>query len=484
MLRNILILASTLAVALGSAVPAAHAADLWQVWQLATQNDPAFKQARANRNASMEARPLAWSKLFPSIDLTANRAWNNDTSSSTALNPYGQQGVVSRSQAQNYRQDGWGATLTQTLFNWQQFQAVQTSGYTVGQARADYEVALQGLIVSVSQAYFNVLNAKDLLNADRANLKALHRQYQQSEQKYKVGLVAVTGVRQSQAAYEQARAQAIVDRQSLAQAREALRAITGRYLPKLEPPRRNLPLLPPMPANVQNWVRTGFANSPGLASAKFAQKVQDNLVDEQRSGYMPTVNLQVSHNYGYTNGNSSLCEGSQCIPAQPDQGNSYANQIGLNLSWNIFQGGGTRDLVKQQQYRADSAMAAEIAERRTVEQNVRNAYLAVISDIAQVQATKQAVVSARTALKATLAGLRVGTQTTIDVLTSRENLLTAQKSFFNARYGYLIAVLQLEQAAGTVTPDDLKRLNALLVPAGSAAAPNPLSAPIPATATP
>ncbi|MGH8272937.1 MAG: TolC family outer membrane protein [Gammaproteobacteria bacterium] len=478
MLKNLLIVLCALVVV----APAARATNLWQVWQLATQNDPAFKEALANRNASMEARPLAWSKLFPSIDLTnTGRTWDNSTRSSQSVSPYGQ-GVVSYAQASNNRNDAWGAQLTQTLFNWQQFQAVQTSGYTVGKARADYETALQGLIVSVSQAYFNVLQAEAILDADLANQKALNRQFEQSQQQYKVGLIAITGVRQANAAYETARAQVIVDRQALAQAREALRAITGRYLPHLEAPEKALPLMPPRPSNVQSWVRTGFANNPSLASAKLAQKVAQNLVDEQRAGYMPTLNLVLSRTYGNTEGNSSICQGAQCTPAQPDPSTNYDNQIGLQLSWNIFQGGGTRDAVKQQQYLADASMASEIAERRSVEQNVRNAYLAVISGIAQVQATKQAVVSSKTSLEATIAGLKVGTETTIDVLTSRENLLTAEKTYYNARYTYLVAVLQLEQAAGTLTPDALKRLNALLAPHG-VAAPGASSAPYPATAS-
>ncbi len=455
MLKKLLIAACALA----ALAPAAHATNLWQVWQLATQNDPAFKQARANRNASMQAKPLAWSKLFPSIDLSASRTWDNGTQSSVSQSPFAGTALLSTHQANNTVSNAWGAKLTQTLFNWQQFAAVQGADYTVAKAEADYQTALQGLMVSVSQAYFNVLNSQDILAADLANQKALHRQYEQTQQAYKVGLIAVTGVRQAEAAYEQARAQVIKDRQLLAQAREALRAITGKYLPHLEGPRTTLPLEPPQPTNVQSWVSTGLQNNPALASARLAQKVANNQVSQQRSGYMPQLDLVLQHTYGSGDGNSSVCRSGFCSPAGPDNSHSYDNQIGLQLSWNIFAGGGTRAAVKQAQYQADAAMAAQIAQQRTVEQDVRNNYLAVLSGIAGVQATKQSVAANEIALRATQEGLKVGTQTTLDVLQARKDLLTAQKSYFNARYDYLISVLKLDQSAGTLTPADLKQLN-------------------------
>ncbi|MDN5864473.1 MAG: TolC family outer membrane protein [Gammaproteobacteria bacterium] len=477
MLKRLLIVVC----AAGLLAPAARAADLWEVWQLATQNDPAFLQARATRNASMQAEPLAWSRLFPSIDLSASRTWTNSTGerSQTDLSSGN---LVNLRTASNGRQDQWGATLTQTLFNWEQFMAVQGADYTVAKAQADYQVALQQLMLQVAQTYFNVLNREDVLAADAANLKALQRQYQQTQQQYDVGLIAVTGVRQAQAGYEQARAQVIRDRQLLAQAREALRAITGRFLSHLQTPGQDLPLQPPQPSNVQAWVSTALQENPGLASSRFAQKLAETQVSQQRSGYMPTLNLVLQRLHSSAEGNASACFGGTCFPARPNPSSGVTNTIGLQLSWNIFNGGGTRAAVKQEMYQADAAMAAQIAEQRTVTQNVRNAYLAVLSGIAQVKATRQAVEASRLSLEATEAGLEVGTQTTLDVLTARKNMLSAQKSYFNARYDYLISVLQLEAAAGTLSPEDLKRLNEWLGSSGGTQTPASATGAYPAPA--
>lgn len=457
------------------AAPAAHATDLWQVWQMAKANDPAFRQAEANRNASMQAKPEAWANLFPSIDLSAGRNWNNNSGSS--VYPYTQPARTIDSTT-NVRQDQLQATLTQTLFNWQQFQAVKGGDLAVAEAEATYQSTLQGLIVSVAQAYFNVLNARDILNADIANERALAKQYQQTEEQYKVGLTAITGVKEAEAGWDQAKAQVIVDRQTLAQSEEALRAITGTYVGDLEEPRPNLPLNPPQPESAQAWVQRALAQNPALAAAQLQSKIAENQVSQQQAGYMPQLDLTLQHTKGWTSGHGSNSFAGQF----PSQSNSSDNTIGLQLSWNLFSGGATRAVVRQYQYQADSAMAKEIAQRRSVEQQVRNAYLAVLSGIAQVQATSQTVAAARVSLQATEAGLQVGTRTTLDVLTARSTLLSDQKAFYNARYTYLVAILQLEQAAGSVSPDNVKQLNQLLSPAAApSSAPAAMSAPVPMT---
>lgn len=458
MLRRIL----PLSLLLAAGAPLAHATDLWQVWQLAKANDPAFQQAKANRNASMEAKPQAWAQLLPSIDLSASRTWDNRNGGQLYIYSNPPTDITTTS---NTRTNQWGATLTQTLFNWQQFKSVQGADYTVAEAEATYESTLQGLIVTVSQAYFNVLNAQDNLDADTANLKALSKQYERSQQQYKVGLIAITGVKEAEAGYDQAKAQVITDRQALDQAREALRAITGRYIPNLQSPRAQLPLNAPKPENVNDWVQRAMQDNPALAAAQQAQNVARSQVSQQEGGYMPSLNLVLQNMRSNSTGHQTINNSSLL----PSSSNGSDTTIALKLNWNIFSGGATRATVKQYQYQADSAMAKEISQRRSVEQQVRNAYLAVLSGIASVKANRQSVEASRVSLQATEAGLKVGTRTTLDVLTARKTLLDSQKAYYSARYNYMLAVLQLEQAAGTLDEKNIQQLNGWLAPAGSPA---------------
>ncbi len=67
-----------------------------------------------------------------------------------------------------------------------------------------------------------------------------------------------------------------------------------------------------------------------------------------------------------------------------------------------------------------------------------------------MRALRQSVESNRTALRATEAGFEVGTQTTVDVLHAQNNLRRAETTYSRSRYDYILNVLRLKQAAGTL----------------------------------
>jgi outer membrane protein len=99
---------------------------------------------------------------------------------------------------------------------------------------------------------------------------------------------------------------------------------------------------------------------------------------------------------------------------------------------------------------------------RATERQARDAYLGVISGISRVQALRQALASNRTALKATEAGYEVGTRTSVDLLNARRNLVQAQTNYAVARYDYIVSVLTLRLAAGTLDRPELASVNTWL----------------------
>ena len=100
---------------------------------------------------------------------------------------------------------------------------------------------------------------------------------------------------------------------------------------------------------------------------------------------------------------------------------------------------------------------------RETDRQTRDSYLGVLAEISRVQALQQAVASARTALDATQAGFDVGTRTIVDVLLSQRNLYQSITNYYQARYDYLLNVLRLKQAGGTLQVQDLELIDKWLV---------------------
>jgi outer membrane protein len=59
----------------------------------------------------------------------------------------------------------------------------------------------------------------------------------------------------------------------------------------------------------------------------------------------------------------------------------------------------------------------------------------------------------------TEAGYEVGTRTTVDVLNVRRDLFGARRDYASSRYDYILSSLRLKQAAGTISVDDLGKIN-------------------------
>ena len=110
-------------------------------------------------------------------------------------------------------------------------------------------------------------------------------------------------------------------------------------------------------------------------------------------------------------------------------------------------------------YERRAALEDLEAVSRATERETRDAYLSVISEISRVRALSQAVTSSETALRATEAGFEVGTRTTVEVLMAQNNLSTAETAYARSRYDYILNILRLRFAAGSLTLRDFEEVN-------------------------
>jgi outer membrane protein len=89
-------------------------------------------------------------------------------------------------------------------------------------------------------------------------------------------------------------------------------------------------------------------------------------------------------------------------------------------------------------------------------------FQAVMSGLALLDSTRNAMDAANRALGATRAGQALGTRTMTDLLLAIQTQNSAQSAFDQARHGYVLARLLLQQAAGQLTQAELAAVNQLL----------------------
>lgn len=407
------------------------AEDLQAVYQLATQKDPVVQRAAASRDAATARIDVSRSRLLPSVNFGAD---------------------VTRSSRDNLRFSGnntvgAGIQARQSLFDWSNWQGLSRAEKIALQSQTVYNAEVQALIVRVTSAYFDVLRARDNLTFVEAEKRSVERQLEQTKQRFAVGLTAITDVHEAQAQFDSVVARGISSENALENAREALREITGQYHAEIAQLNTDkFSASRPSPEMVSEWMSIAEQNNLTLQAQRIALDVSSLDIELAKAGHLPTLdataNLGVSKTSGFDRADSS--------------------SVGINLSVPIYAGGGIEAGVRVAQANYVEVSQALEQSHRSVVRQVRSSFNNVNSQMSVIRALEQAVISAQSALQATEAGFEVGTRTIVDVLLSTRNLFDAQRNLAGARYDYILAQLQLKQAAGNLTEQDLLAINAAL----------------------
>jgi len=454
-----------LACGLLTTAAVADAANLLEVYQQALQNDPQIREAEANRLASRESKPQALAALLPQLDASGSyNKIDGDGSRVQVQQLEANSPLISRNiiSTTDYYSRQYQINLRQTLFRWDQWQALKRADEQVAQAEADYQAAQQDLISRTAQRYFDVLASQDTVDASQATLEAFTRQLEQADKRFEVGLIAITDVQEARAAHDQAVADVIAAKRSLATSQELLRELTGERFDVLSTPVDDMPLKSPAPENEDQWVNMAQEQNLRVISARLATDIAKQDIRVARGGHFPTIDLVGQHSDLDNDGDGTSQVGNTApIPSPADQ-TSKSDSIGIQVTVPIFSGGATSSQVRQRVYLHRAARERLERAHRETERATRDAYLGVISEISRVKALKQALESSRTAIQATEAGFEVGTRTTVDVLDARRQLFTAQTNYSRSRYDYIINVLNLQLAAGTLSMGDLEEINSFL----------------------
>jgi len=412
----------------------AQAQTLSGVYQDALENDYQLKIARSELNAVIEDENASWAGVKPTI--TAGASLTNNTPDGTSGgNPSND----------NYNQTQMSVTLTQPLLNIGNIQMIGVAQATTEKARFDYQTAEMDLMVRVTEAFFSVLRAQDSLTSAQAQEKAIKRQLEQARQQFKVGLIPITGVNEAQAAFDGSRAARIGAEGALLISEESLQLLTGKSYSKLDTLAEDFPVEAPQPATVQYWIDLALVNNPDVKAAQKQRDVAQVAVKAAKAAYLPYVNAKAEFAYQ----NNDL-----------DKKTDLTNlALGVELGWQIYAGGSTSaNINKVGHYLNQSEQGLEL-ERRSIALSARSYYIQVTTSVQQVEARRQALISSESALKATRSGYEVGTRNIVDVLQAEQAYYTAETAYLDTRYSYLVNLIKLKQAAGTLKQEDIAALD-------------------------
>ncbi len=443
-----------------------YADTLRDIYELAVKNDAKLQGAEATYKANLETEQQAKARLLPQINGNASlgRTKRDQDSESltgdlTATPPNLSIGNVNTQT--NTTDKTWGVNLTQTLFDLPAWFSFKSGRVISEQAKAQFGADQQDLIVRVADAYFTVLRQWDNLQVALAEEHTDKRQLDQAQQRFNVGLVAITDVQEARAAFDASYAQRLTDEGALATAYETLSTFTGQTHANLWLLNKDFPITEPSPNDRAAWVNFALSNNYALKAARFSMEAAQENATAKRMEHAPKLTGSLSYQRDDVNGN--LDTNPQSLLAFPPDANTTTKAAMLNLTVPIYSGGYTSSAQRQAAEQYNAALDRKIDTERSVIQGARARHIAADTDVQRVKARAQSIVSAQSALDATKAGYEVGTRNIVDVLQSQRVFFSAQRDYANARYDYVLDMLRLKQVAGTLNPQDIFDLNDWLV---------------------
>lgn len=418
---------------------AADSVSLSSLLRSALTSDADFAAARATYEAENQSRAIARAGLLPSLDLGLS-----------AIRDDYYRRDLNRSKGSDYSFDPQSMSLriSQPLFDLGKWASYQEGDARSLRSEVMLADARQDLILRLATAYFTYLLAADTLNLAQAQHLALAAQLIQVEHLFKGGAAVITDVEETKARRLVAYAQELTAKNSLELRRKELEKITGVLPTKGAASALIVPVLVPPEGQIDAWVASAkTANLKVLAQSLFIEMVGHQL-SRTRADYWPSVALIASHQ-------------------QSSNSNYFTERerntlVGVQLSMNLFDGGGTTAKTVQAAAQLERSRQEQESLISDAEIKASQAYLEVLSGVAQITAYQQAVKSGEITLLGMQVGQKAGLRTNTDVLNAQQQLFAARRDLQKERYAYLINRLTLQAAVGELSEISVEAVDKLI----------------------
>lgn len=428
----------------GVSIPG-HAQSLLDVYQKAKVQDNSYGAARRSLEAALEKLPQARAGFLPTVNLVANK--NQQTGEAS----FSQAPFVTR----DVRSWNWTAQLTQPLIRWSNWAVYGQADAQVTQAKEQFSLAEQELIVRTAQAYFDVQVAMQSVQVAQAQLQAINEQLTLAQRTYEVGMGTVTDVHEANAKQALNLAQRVTALNDLTAKQAELEKLAGEYVAL--PPMQLTKSLPALdPTQLNDWLKLVLQQNPQIRIQQAALTAASKEVSKNMAAHAPTLDLVANRAGNFSSGSLSS------PAALSTRSNSY--QAGLQLTIPLYAGGATQSKVRESVALAEKAKEELTGAQRNAISQVRQTFAGVMNGQAQVEALEAAVEASQNSVESNKIGYKVGTRINPDVLNAEQQLYTVMRDLNKARVDAVMQSLKLKATTGSLDADDLAALDKLMQP--------------------
>ena len=435
-----MILRAAAAAALALASAAAGAVTFTEAYQAALRNDPTYRMNYYENEYGKEHKHVARAGLLPAIG--GNYAASRVRADVEGLDALGRPTVshpryISRSAV---------VQLRQPLLN---LEAIARYRQALAQSQlsaAQFEHDGSELVLRVAGAYLDALLSTDALALAKAQRDMYAEQSKVNARLFDKGEGTRTDMLETAAKLDQSEAQVLEAQDAVTTARNALAAIIGMDPGTLQPLDPNFKFAPLSPTGYEEWKAIALANNADLRAFTLAVEAARLDIQRNKAGHAPRVDLVASYSKNDAETVNTYTQ------------DTTNRSIGVQVNIPLYSGGQVTALTRQSVATHERAKAELEQQSDRILLELRKAHSQVVSGVARIEALDKAVSSAQLLTKATEQSIKGGVRINLDLLNTQQQLTGVQRELAQARYNYLIALLRLRAAAGTLGTADVTQL--------------------------
>jgi outer membrane protein len=323
---------------------------------------------------------------------------------------------------------GFGLSSDITLYNGSYLKNdIKAKELGLQTANLSVEAAKNDITISITQAYLNILLARENITYLKDLLITSEAQVKQSEQQFKFGTIAKKDLLQLQATYTNDKYTLVTAQNSLQQNTLTLKQLL--QLPTttaFEVSTTDTVSVAPALDNLASAQDKALRTRPEIKSGELNIQLQTTELAKAKSTLRPTLSLGGSLNTGYSNNN---------IGGYGYQlNNSFYQNLGLTLSIPIFDRRVTKTNVAKANISIEQARLALLDTKTTLTQNVERAYINVQNANSQYAAAQEQFNYTSEALRISNAALKEGTNNIVENLQQKNLYVQALQAFVQAKY--------------------------------------------------
>ena len=407
--------------------------DLDEAIQRALANNRVIKQSIANRESAYWSFRNARRQTSPTVSLGAN--WGAGGGPANA-NTYGDD---------KHRRFGETASISLPIDIAGTYKEGRIAArYGLNAADLNLENTLQSVRQQATIYYFNVLQCRNLIKVDEDNVRTLQEHLKNVNAQFRAGTVAKADILSSEVRLANAQ-QSLVNAQN--EYDIAVATLANYILLSADTIIHPQDTLTYNRYNLDLQTCTAYAleNRPDAAAADYAVKRAESDIRSAKAGYKPTLNAV-----------GSVGISSNEFPLKPNSdGESWS--IGLNASWNVFDGGVTEARIRQAEAALISAQEDAAATRESIQLDVQSAFLTLRAAEKNIATTQVAIKSAEEDYHIAQVRYAAGVGTNLDVMDASDKLTQAKTNYYTALYNYNTAKASLDKAMGIPVGIDVTR---------------------------